>query len=201
MSQTATETPTAEAPEAAVAEAPTPEAPAAEVTDTTETPTEEVTPEAVVETPEPVLASAGVEKAAPETITKAEADSLRNEIEILKADKREATYIAKAEKDFPTLGNATAIAKMLIAADDSFEKAEADTLRTMLKAFAAQADAGALFEQFGKTDAEPNDREAELEKAAKERVEKGESKTIEQARVAVMDANPALRPDNTTARS
>lgn len=207
MSQTATEATATEEVEATEATETENTEATTEVTETTEAAeTTEATAE--VATPEPALAGAGVEKSAPESITKAEADAIRKEnadlaakVTKMEADARRATFIAKAEEDFGTLGNSVAIGEMLMKAEDAFGENEVNTLNTMLKALTEQAVTGDLFKQFAKGDADATDRETELEKAAAERVEKGESKTIEQARVAVMDANPALRPDNTTARS
>lgn len=197
MSQTATETP-AEATEATTAEVEdnttetVTETSAEATTDTTETATEA--------TPEPV--AAGVEKADPETITKAEADAIRKEnadlresVAKMEADKRRAEFIAKAEKDFGSLGNSVGIGEMLMKAEDAFGEAESNTLQTVLKALAAQADTGKLFSQFAKTDAEGDTPAERLEKRAKELVEKGEAKTIEQAKVAVMNADAELRKD------
>lgn len=203
MSQTET---TAEVTEAATAEVENTEVTEATTTEATEATTDTATEAATEATPE--LVAAGVEKSEPEPITKEEAEAIRKEnaelradVEKMAAEKRKAEFIAKAEKDFGSLGNSVAIGEMLMKAEDAFGESEVKTLNTMLKALTEQAETGDLFAQFGKAEDEPTDREAQLETLAKERVEKGESPTIQQARVAVMDAHPELRPDNTTARS
>lgn len=205
MSQTATEATATE--EATTAEATENTEATTEVTETTEAAeTTEATAE--VTTPEPALAGAGVEKAEAETITKAEAEAIRKQnadltakVAKMEADARTTEFIAKAEKECSFIGDPTQTAKWLMLADEHFEKADCDAFETMLKSISEQVEQGNLFGQFAKGDAEATDPETELEKAAAERVAKGDSKTIEQARVAVMDENPALRPNNTTARS
>lgn len=191
MSQT--ETPTPETTPEVEAEVTTPE-----VTDATaevETPAAETVTETPAEAtaeaaPEPV--AAGVEKAEAETITKAEAAELRTKIAKLEADKREAEYVAKAKDEFPSLGNARPIAKALMAIEDSLDAETGATIMQMFKAFAAQADAGSLFAQFGKADAEAESAQESLEKAAAEAVERGEFKTKEQATESLLRTNTDL---------
>lgn len=180
-----------------VTPAPGPEA--EEVTTEVETP-DAAQPEAVAETPAaeatPVAAGAAVEKA--EAVTKAEAESIRKELDDakteiakMKAEKREAEFIAKAA-EFKPLGDTKKIATLLEKADEHFDESESQYLTRLLKAAVAQAETGDLFAQFGKADAEPDSAAEQYEARAKDLVAKGEFATIALAKSHLLSTDKDL---------
>ncbi len=103
----------------------------------------------------------------------------------LRTAERTRTFIEKAKAhDLPEQ-----IAPMLMAADEHFSEEESKQLDGLL----AQAKTEKLFAQLSDAGAEGEDAATRLQKAAKARVDEGLEPTIEQARVAAVEADSSLR--------
>lgn len=141
-----------------------------------------------------------------EQIAKAEADAAAHKAEIEKAatleariakmetERKQAEFVAKA-KEFSNLGKADELGAMLLQASEGMSPEAYQLLERTMKAANAQVDKGALFAQFSKGDGEPESFEEKVESLAKAKVEAGHVKTIEMAKLQVLNENPGLRAE------
>lgn len=116
---------------------------------------------------------------------------------------REGEYIAKARDlgnlstSAPTLGN------LLLDISEAVPETTFKSLEQLLKAANAQLEKGALFATIGDAEGETaadTTLDARVTKAAVEMVAKGLAPTVEQAKLAVLKSDPALREEYDTAR-
>ncbi len=127
--------------------------------------------------------SAEVQKQLDDVTSRVEKTEIEN-AELRKAD-RVRTFIAKAKAyDLPEQ-----IAPMLMEADEHFSEDSKQQFDGLL----AQAKTEKLFAQLSDPGAEGEDAATRLQKAAKARVDEGLEPTIEQARVAAVEADSSLR--------
>ena len=131
-----------------------------------------------------------------------ELDETREALAKIETEQRTATFVAKA-RQFDGLGKPEEIAPLLMKADEHFTDEEKAKLEGLLKGATEQVAKGALFSQFSQPAKDgPDSWEERLNKAARERVEKGASPTVEQAKVAIMHEDAELRAEyNASARS
>jgi hypothetical protein len=123
---------------------------------------------------------------------RAEADSVREELRKEREDRRNTEYVAKAAEwtnltvDPDEFG--VALRKMADIAPDLAEQVE-----KALDAANAQAEAGAIFSEIGRTASyEDSNAYAKVETMAKAAVKSGEFSTIEQAIAGIVQKNPDL---------
>lgn len=121
-------------------------------------------------------------------------DDTRTELaQVLKREKfRE--WISKAQK-FSALGKTEHIAHLLAAADEHLEKGDQTFLHSLLAGATERVEKGELFSQLADPDAPPSPAswEDRLAEAARNRVAKGQSPTVEQAKVTIMNEDDTLR--------
>ena len=119
-------------------------------------------------------------------------DETTAEVVELRKEQREAKF-AKAAKPLSTLGSVEEIAEMLADVDESASDKTSEFLNKLLKGIAKQAEESDLFKRLstGGNDS-PTTAEERVNEMARDRVAKGESETIEQAKVAVVEADPEL---------
>lgn len=141
-----------------------------------------------------------VEKSETEIV---EDSDVRKELDATKAQLAEmqkaqefAECVAKA-KDYEELGQPKEVAKLLMASDKHFSDDEKALFSQLLKSAKEQVQKGALFSRLSKDVAEPAGWEDRLAEAARDRVAKGDAKTVEQAKVAIMSENNELRKEFT----
>lgn len=122
----------------------------------------------------------------------AKADELAAKVEKMELERKQAEFIAKA-RDYNNLGKADELGPLLMAASDHFSEDQYKCLERLLKAANAQVEKGGLFAQFSKTEGEPESFEDRLTSMAKAKVDAGTAKTIEIAKLQVLNENPELR--------
>ena len=121
-----------------------------------------------------------------------ELDETREQLELMKAEQRRAEIVKQAAEF--GLGDSDELIELLEKADTHFDEAQRDSLHKLLKAAGTQAEQSDLFKRISKDAAdEPGDWRERLEKTATELVKSGAEPTIQQARVAAMNADPELR--------
>jgi hypothetical protein len=143
---------------------------------------------------------AAVAKAAEDRATAAEADAAEKAAEVAKmeTEKRAAEYIAKA-KELDNIGPADELGARLMEAAEKMSPEGYGWLERTLKAVNAQVEKGALFAQFGKADAEPVDTADRVNALAKAKVEAGEAKTLQIAKLQVLQENRELAAEYSNA--
>ena len=135
-------------------------------------------------------------------LAKAQANGVQKELAVAKAElaevhkqRRQAEFLAKAEAYKP-LGEASQIASVLLAADEHFTDEEQMALDSLLKASAERVEKGDLFKRLSKDAGDESQSwEDRLAQAARDRVAKGTSSTVEQAKVAIMHEDSDLRKE------
>jgi hypothetical protein len=172
-------------------------------------------PVETVEAPDaPVEEVAMSEETPVETVAKADFDTLQKslEAEVAKAaelaervakmehERKQAEFVAKA-KDLDNLGKADELGVMLLEASEGMTPEAYQLLERTLKAANAQVDKGALFAQFSQPEAEATSAMDRITSLAKAKVDAGLAKTLEIAKVQVMQENPELQSEYIAARS
>lgn len=129
-----------------------------------------------------------------------EADAER--IAKMERERRQGEFIAKA-KDLANIGAADALGNLLLEVSEGVSADAFKSLEQLLKAANAQLEKGALFATFGQAgaDNEPKSLEERINELAKAKVEAGSAKTIEIAKLAVLNENPGLRAEYGANRS
>lgn len=109
----------------------------------------------------------------------------------MERERREAEFVAKA-RDYANLGKADELGALLLAANDHFTAEQYQALERLLKSANAQVEKGDLFAQFSQPDAEPVDAVDKVNALAKAKVEAGEAKTLQIAKLEVLRENREL---------
>lgn len=110
----------------------------------------------------------------------------------MEADRKAAEFVAKA-KDYANIGKADELGALLLAANESFSAEQYQALERLLKAANAQMEAGDLFAQFSKAEGdEPTDVVDKVNALAKAKVDAGEAKTLQIAKLEVLRENREL---------
>lgn len=144
------------------------------------------------ETPAEMAKRDGLSEDVRKALEKAAADSER--ITKLEQDKRDREYFAKASSlgVMPKLP-VEKLAKVLMAADDKLEKADADMLRDHFKSVAELVKSSKAFSETGTAGEGAGDSAlAQIESLAKEMVAKDKSLSIQKAKLLVSEQNPEL---------
>lgn len=132
---------------------------------------------------------------------KAEAAATAQEIAKMKAEAKLAGFVALAKADLEPLGKADEVGDLLLIASEAMPVEKYQALERLLKGAAAQLATGEVFKQKANTTAEPTDAEAKLDELAKEALKAGVAKTIELAKLQVIQTNPDLYREITAARA
>lgn len=169
----------------------------------------------IVETPEvPVEEVAMSEESPVETVAKADFDVMQKnlEVEVAKAvaleeriakmehERKQSEFVAKA-RELSNLGAAAELGGMLLEASDGLSADNFQLLERTLKAANAQVEKGALFAQMGRQDGEAVDVVDRISELAKAKVDAGEAKTLQIAKLMVISEHPELKSEYTDARS
>lgn len=167
-----------------------------------------------VEAPEaPVQEVAMSEETPVETVAKADFDTLQKSLdaEVAKAaelaervekmerERKQAEFVAKAA-EFSNLGKADEIGALLLAASESFSAEQYQMLERLFKATNAQVDKGALFAQFSQPEGDNPEVGDRITDLAKAKVAAGTAKTLEIAKLQVMQENTELQSEYMSAR-
>ena len=122
-------------------------------------------------------------------------EETQGELAEVKKEQRKREFIEKAG-EFSELGSADQIGALLEAADEHFGETEQVFLSRLLKGATEQVKKGALFTRLSKdADDAPATWEEKLDRAARERVARGDAKTTEIAKVAIMHEDRELRKE------
>lgn len=167
-----------------------------------------------VEAPEAPVEEVSMSEETPvETVAKADFDTLQKslESEVAKAaaleeriakmerERKQAEFVAKAA-EYSNLGKADELGGLLLAANEAFSAEQYQALERLLKAANAQVDKGELFAQFSRTEGDSPDAMDRITSLAKAKVEAGEAKTLEIAKLQVMQQHPELQSEYMSAR-
>lgn len=168
-----------------------------------------------IEAPEaPVEEVSMPEVSSVETVAKADFDAMKQHLdaEVTKAaaleeriakmerERKQAEFVAKA-KDLDNLGTADQLGTMLLEASEGMSAEAYQTLERTLKAANAQVEKGALFAQFSRPEGDAVSAMDRITSLAKAKVDAGQAKTIEIAKVQVMQENPELQSEYMASRS
>lgn len=121
----------------------------------------------------------------------AKAAELAERVEKMEREAKQAEFIAKA-REYHNLGKADEIGPLMLAASESFSEEQYKTLERLLKAANAQVEKGALFAQMGRPEGETLDAVDKVNALAKAKVEAGEAKTLQIAKLEVLQENREL---------
>lgn len=141
----------------------------------------------------------------PEDVEKADLrkalNDARAQVAKMELERKQAEFIGKA-RGYSNLGKADELGALLLAANEHFSAEQYQALERLLKAANAQIETGDLFKQIADGDAagEPADFDEKLAVLAKAKVDAGQAKTIELAKLQVLNENPGLRLEYKSAR-
>ena len=129
-------------------------------------------------------------------VAKAEAASNADEVAKMARERKAGEFVAKA-KDLANLGEPEPLGAILLEVSEKVDDTTFKQLEQLLKAANAQLEKGALFATFGKQDAdtEPEEFEAKVTRKAKVLFDAGEAKTLEIAKLRVMQSDKELREE------
>lgn len=119
----------------------------------------------------------------------------------MEADAKLASFVALAKADFEPLGKAEDVADVLLAVSEAVPADKYQALERLLKGAAAQLATGEIFKQRTNVGGEPTDAETRIEELAKEAFKAGVAKTIELAKLHVIQSNPELLGEYNAARN
>ena len=123
-----------------------------------------------------------------------ELDSAKAELVKITKERRTERFEKEAQS-FTDLGPAKTIGKLLESADEHFDENSQKAFKQLLASAAKQVEEGALFKRLSEDGGEPQDWQTKLNEAARDRVAKGTSPTVEQAKVKIMEEDPELRKE------
>jgi len=155
----------------------------------------EETPAAEVEKAQAEVAKlkAELEKSKDADVRK-ELDDAKAELVKITKERRTERFAKEAEQ-FSELGPLVKIGKLLELSDEHFDEESQKAFKQLLASAAKQVEEGALFKRLSSEGSEPQGWEAKLDQAARDRVAKGTSPTVEQAKVAIMEQDADLRKE------
>lgn len=175
----------------------------AQLTKGEEMPAEELTTTDASPEAEVTVSGAEVVKEAPpvvETVSKADYESVakgleeaKEQIAKMKRDQLVSQFVTKGA-EYENLGPAPEIGALLLAAYEAFTEEQYQALEKLMKSANEKSAADTLFKTIGDPSAEAaSSFEDKIQALAKSRVESGQAKTIELAKMQVMRENPDLR--------
>jgi hypothetical protein len=130
----------------------------------------------------------------------AKAAALEETIAKMESERKQAEFVAKAA-EFGNLAKADELGALLLAANEAFSAEQYQALERLLKAANAQIESGDLFAQLAKGDADSADVDAidRVEVLAKAKVEAGTAKTLQIAKLQVLQENRELAAEYSNA--
>lgn len=129
----------------------------------------------------------------------AKAAGLEDRIAKMEQERKQAEFVAKA-REYSNLGKADELGPLLLAADEHFSAEQYQALERLLKAANAQVESGDLFAQFSKADTdEPAEAADRVTALAKAKVDAGEAKTLQIAKLQVLQENRELAAEYSNA--
>lgn len=131
---------------------------------------------------------------------KTEARANAEKVAKMEADAKLAGFVTLAKGSLEPIGKAEEVAEVLLAASEAMPTEKYQALERLLKGAAAQLATGEVFKQRTNVEHEATDAEAKLEELAKEAFKAGVSKTIELAKLHVIQSNPELYREIAAAR-